>query len=410
MKNTKTISIILMTIIMISIIASFASAALVGSTADEIANDAVVEAELLYYQPVPAHPGDTLDVYIQLNNKGGKASKAGEVNIINSYPFSAISDNEGLKEFPSIPAGESYLIKTKIRVDKNAVEGDNNLRVDIQEDNSPLLIKNEFIISITGQSSSLSISEVKTTPEQLSPGEKSTIEITVKNVGDTKLRNIDLALGLDDLSLAPIGSSNSKTINELLGGETYTFSFEVVSYPGAESNVYQLPVSLSYEDETGNTKNQDETVGILIGSTPELLVYFEKIDLTQEAPQGEVIVKFVNKGLSEIKLMELEILESEDVEVIGESNLVYIGNIEADDYESADLNIEVTGENAVLPIKIKYKDTLNNPYEETINLPINLKTTNGNSSLSKIWFVVIILIAGLVFWFYKKKKKSKKKR
>ena len=48
--------------------------------ADLVTVGSGLNTSLLYYQPVPAHPGDEINVWIQITNEGGSASKAGKPN------------------------------------------------------------------------------------------------------------------------------------------------------------------------------------------------------------------------------------------------------------------------------------------------------------------------------------------
>ena len=63
------------------------------ASADLITVGSALDATLLYYQPVPAQPGDVLDVYIQIENDGGSPSKAGTVTFIDNGPFTLESTN-----------------------------------------------------------------------------------------------------------------------------------------------------------------------------------------------------------------------------------------------------------------------------------------------------------------------------
>jgi hypothetical protein len=200
-----------------------------------------------------------------------------------------------------------------------------------------------------------------------------------------------------------------RTIGSLGGGESTTFSFDLVAFPDAAANTYKIPVTLTYDDEQGNSDTQTETIGIAVGSAPELLVYLERNDLEMETLKGEVVIRFVNKGLSEIKLLELEVEETEQLSVASESNILYVGNIDADDYESADLTLTLTQESVDVPIKVTYRDALNTLYEETYTIHIDAKKGNGQQS-SNIWIWAILLIIVVAGFFWWRSRSAKKRR
>lgn len=376
--------------------------------AELITTGSALDAELLYYQPVPAQPGDSVDVWIQVTNDGGTASRAGTVTIIDSGPFVVESTAEREKSFPQIPARESFLVKSKVRIDKAANEGENDLKVRVREMGSTDYIERNLPITITGKTSALSIVSASTDPSEVLPGGETVLSVAVQNVGDTTVRNVAVSLDLSDLSIVPLGSSDSKTVRDIRGGEEYVFEFPLVTYPDAEAQAYRIPIALGYDDEQGNSKSQNESVGIVVGSEPELLVYFDSVALTKEDPEGEVVIRIVNKGLAEIKLAELEVLPAENIEVTSQSSIVYVGNIDEDDYESAELTLRLEGESADLPVVLRYRDALNRPYEEERRLHVQLQQANGSGNGGIIAWAVIVALVAIGAWYIIRRRRRRK--
>ncbi len=386
------------------IIVLLASSVLAGSNGTFVGTNSALDVELVNYQPVPAQPGDSLDVWLQVTNDGGAPSEAGRVHLVDSFPFIIESASERDKEFQSVPAQGNFLIRTRVRVDKNAHEGTNYLSVQLQDSTGRSFLEKEVPITIQGRSGTLSITKVE--QERIAPGEKRPITIVLQNVGDTKLRNVQMSLDLTGLSLAPIDGSNSKTIASMDGGKSASFTFTLAAFPDASENTYQVPVTLAYEDEQGNSKSQSETIGITIGSEPELVVYPESSALTQERPEGQVTLKFVNRGLGEIKLLEMTVEENDGVQVTSESPTLYVGNIDVDDYESATLTLKARQLPVDVPIKVEYRDALNQPHEETVNVRLKPSGDGQQGGVSVwLWILILLLLVGLLFWWRKRKKK-----
>lgn len=374
------------------------------ASANLVTQGSGLDASLLYYQPIPAQPGDLIDVYVQVTNTGGSKSKPGTITFVDNGPFSLESESSRVKSFQGIPGQQSFLINTKVRVAKDANEGTNNLKVRIQEDGETNYNERDLEIVVTGTQSSINIVSAELNPEEVLPGESATLDIVVENIGSTEVRNVDVTLNLEELNFVPLGSSNSKTINSLSGGEKHSFSFMLTTYPDTPSQAYQIPMTIEYDDETGNQKTQEKTVGVLVGAKPELLVYFDEISLTKQKPEGEAIIRFVNKGLSEIKLLEMTVLENDNIEVLSESPTIYVGNIDNDDYESASLRLRAQED---VTLQVTYKDALNRAYTETITLPLTLTESADDGQPVLVWILVFAL-AGAAFWWWRKKKSSKK--
>ncbi len=112
-----------------------------------------------------------------------------------------------------------------------------------------------------------------------------------------------------------------------------------------------------------------------------------------------------------------ELINSSDYKLLSTSDYFYIGDLDADDTESEELNIYV--ENPIsgevnIPIKLSYSDENNNDYEKYYYLDFELysedelklygMSSNGNSTYIYL-IVVLALIGGGYYWYRKKKKK-----
>lgn len=398
-KNMKKTILTIIAIMLLTVSAAYAAT-------EDIAQGSSLDAALLSYKPVPAQPGDLLTVYIQISNEGSNPSAGGTIKILDSYPFT-VETTDAQKDFPSIPAQGTFLITAQVRIDKNANEGINYLTVRVFPTSSSSYIERSLPMTIQGRSGALSVTSVASSPATIAPGEEANLTLSVKNIGDTRLRNVDANIDLTGIDLAPTTSSNSRTIGSLAGGQSTTFTFNIIALPGATPNAYQVPVTLSYEDEQGNSVSQEKMIGAVVGSEPELLVYFDQIGVTKKTKQGKVVIKFVNKGLTQIKLLEMEILENKDVRVTSESPILYIGNIDIDDYESTDISLKVAKDTVTVPIKVTYRDALNRQYEQTYDLKLDAKSAASGGGLGWVgWLVIIVIIIGAV-WLWRRRKAKK---
>ena len=143
----------------------------------------------------------------------------------------------------------------------------------------------------------------------------------------------------------------------------------------------------------------------------------ERLDVRIAINSGEVTIKFVNKGVSDIKFLYVKIEESDDYELLS-SDDSYIGNIDSDDFETADfrLFVESTDKKQVLlPIILEYKDTNNNDYKDSIELALNLYTAAEAKKLGLknengfVGILIVIIIVAIGLWYYRKQRKNKKK-
>ena len=107
--------------------------------------------------------------------------------------------------------------------------------------------------------------------------------------------------------------------------------------------------------------------------------------------------------------------ETEDIELLS-TNEVYVGNIDSDDYETAEFNLQLTAYKKVvdLPLKINYKDVTNKEFQQKITL--QLKTggpTAVGAVISRIFkgfFIILIIVGGGlgIRWLWKRRKNKKR--
>ncbi len=395
------------TIFAVLTVAVLAVLAVVSTTAF-VAKTTSLEASLLYYQPTPAEPGDILDIYLQLENTEGSPAEDVDVKVEDNHPFYVTSEAERVKHEGILPSQTKFLAKFKVRVAKDAHEGSNNLLVKYRY-NGQGWREVYLPLTIVGEESALTILDSSTTPSTITPGSKAELDIRVKNIGSTEIRNLALTLGLDNLDVAPLNSSNKKVISQIKGGEERVFNFMLNSYPDITSGVYKLPVDMNYSDELGNKNQVSTSVGLVFGDTPDVSLVIDKAEVYQDDRTGSVILKAVNKGLSEVKFVNLVLEDSESYELLSSTREFYLGNIDSDDYETEEIPVRALEDSLRIPVNLTYLDSLNN--EKTLNAELKTELLNkskldGDGYSNWVWaLVAIVLLAG--FWYYRKRKKEK---
>ena len=80
----------------------------------------------------------------------------------------------------------------------------------------------------------------------------------------------------------------------------------------------------------------------------------------------EVKIKIINKGLSDIRFLEVYVEESTKYDILSERE-IYVGDLDSDDFDSVEFDVffdKKIRDNAVMPVKLKYKDNFNNEYSD----------------------------------------------
>lgn len=422
---------------MLVLTSGIVSAALVISTGDggispstrlEFANATELDKYNVAYNlvnqiPDPAEPGKYVELRWKVENFGSKDAENVIVELLPEYPFSLDPGVNPVQKIGRVwgrqIGEEGVMTFYKVRVDKDAIEGNNQIKLRYSLDNGVSWLNLEpFNVRVRTQDAILAIEDVSSTFDMIKPGEVSTLKVKLRNLADSLLKDIKVELDVDDVPFAPIGSTNEKTIKNLNSGEIKEVEFNLMAEAGADSNIYKVPLNVDYLDWSGNAYSKESTIGLVIGSEPDLMIGLDSSEIKSSGKTGNVVIKFTNKGLTDVKLLNVKLKQSNDYSII--SNVEdYIGNIDSDDYETTEFKINVKKtdkEKVPLKMELEYRDANNNLYTEDVSVDLKLYSKKQSqqlglekkSSATGIIIVLVIVAAGLFFYIRYRKKKAAK--
>ncbi len=267
------------------------------------------------------------------------------------------------------------------------------------------------LISLTSLVSALTISSVTSTPSEIAPGQTSNIKLTVENEIGEDLENVQVSLDLANVPFAPFESSTQRTIDSLDDRDEEKVNFDLIALANADAGTYKIPVIISYD-----TVKETSYISLIINSKPEL-----KLDAEGNLIKGmndKISIKITNSGLSQVKLLSISIKTTTGLNVLGSSQ-VYIGNIDSNDFDSADFDVFISATSPSiisLPVELTYKDATNKDYKENQNLilktytqqeAINLGLIQKSNTLTYIVAIVVLIILYLIYRAIRKRRKKK---
>lgn len=372
---------------------------------------------LIKTEPTPLQTGEYADVWVKLLNKGNTVSKDTSLELIPEFPFSADPDEDLKRDFGKVYAGEEYHAHFQIRVDENAVQGENKLKFKYTANGRAITEK--VSVQVRTNETALVIKKVDLKSETIAPSKTEKLIITLKNLADCYFKNIDVSLGLSssDIPLITVGSSTRKRIQKIAPNKTASVSFDIKASSSADQKAYKVPINLDYENEAGTSFSKEEYTGIVVGGKPKLETNLAEIEdgYFQPGTTKEISISLVNRGLSVAKFVSLELMESSSYQVVSPSK-IYIGNMESDDYESSSFKIYVNGgvKKVNIPIKLNYKDSEGNSITDQQSISFKTYTSGevsrmhlgeNNGTLYIVVAIIIIIVGG---YFGYKRWKSKK--
>tara|TARA_Y100000034_G_C6894737_1_gene412314 strand:- start:1895 stop:2812 length:918 start_codon:yes stop_codon:yes gene_type:complete len=258
----------------------------------------------------------------------------------------------------------------------------------------------------------LQIKNIETEPENLAPGQVGVLKITLQNTASFSILDIRTKLQLP-AEFSFFNDVSERKIPELTSDQVGLIDYNIIALPGSSEGVYNADLVIDYLNKIGNERQDNNTLGIIIKSEPKIFAKIDSTEIYQGNEIGEISINFINNDLGDIKFLTVELLESEDYKIIS-SNKEYIGDLDSDDFESVDfrLKVESRKKQIDLPLKIDYRDALNNPYSQELSVVFNKNTSAelGIDTGSKTGIILAVVLVGVLGWLYYKRRKKKKKK
>lgn len=259
----------------------------------------------------------------------------------------------------------------------------------------------------------LYIKDVSTDPYPISAGSPAKLKFKIKNTGESTIKDIRLTLSLP-IQFTTFNDISKIKLAQLGTGESIDIEFNIMALPDAEEGVYISSIYSEYINPVGTDISENVSIGLSLGGVPQIFLEIGSSEVYKGNNIGEITIKFVNNDVSNIKFLTVELEESEDFEILSASR-EYIGDLDSDDFETADFRIKVTArkDQIELPLSVTYKDSLNREYNKKLNVFLPMRTAaelgigSDNTLLIFIIIAIVIIIAYIIFKRYKRMKKKK---
>jgi len=375
--------------------------------------------------PDPVEPGKEVEASFKIDNNGTTANGV-IFEIQPEYPFSLVAGENGVKTIGTIGTSQNnrqtLIVRYKLKVAQGAVDGNHEIKVRYKSEGFDSWVSTEDLnIKVQSRDAIISVDKFITEPAVVAPGSKAKLTIVLKNYATSLLKDIKVVLDLgksgdEATPFSPIGSTNEKVLAYIEPESTKSMEFEIIADPDAVSKSYKIPISIKYSDTLGRNYSKSNIVTVIVGGEPDVSVGIDSSTIYTAGAAGEMTIKIVNKGLPDMKFVNVKLNKSDKYRVMSPAE-VYIGNIDSDDYETADfkLYVEKTSEKKiVLPLSIQYKDANNKDYKNIVNLELPLYTSSEAKKLGlvqgngKLTWILLIVLAVAGFFGYKIWKKHRK--
>ncbi len=269
-----------------------------------------------------------------------------------------------------------------------------------------------FSVLLMANVSAINIDQVETSPSTVEPGNRATIELKIENNLENTIQDVIVKLDLSssDMPISPAGSS-TQTIDEIRYDDKENIEFDVIVLPNAKPGIYKIPVLIEYDDET-----KEDVISFIVDTNAKLSISIDNPDFIV-GDRSTIDVKIVNKGLADIQFLNVKLGHSAFYDIIS-TNDVYIGDLDSDDYDTAEFDLKINyplaGRNLPIKVYIEYADALNNIHSDVQSVEIDIYTQKEAKDLGLIQtsntpFVITgIVVLIIAFVIYRKIKKRRK--
>ncbi len=390
-----------------------------GANALSVGDSVQLQVTLQSQDPDPVEPGQIVTVKFKIENDGKESNDDVIVKIMPKFPFSVYGDDteKNIGKLRATSTGaDAEIVEFKLKVADSAVEEETELELEIQFGTNIISYDNDdFLIDIQTHDAVLDITSITSEPKQIAPGETAEVSVMVKNQADSLLKDIKFKLNFANsaLPLAPYQSSSERRIAQLNSGYQNSLTFKIMADPDATPGLYKVPLNITYSDEKGNDYSIDDILAITVGDIPKLKAYIKKSSVLQKSTAGKVTLEIANAGSSDVKFLELFLLPSDDYQLVSTTDYYYLGDVDSDDTESEEIDIYVNKKVKTLhiPVRLKYTDANNKPFQQQFDLEMNLYSSSQlkkfgvletSNSLAYLLFIILI-VAGIILYRSHKK-------
>ena len=313
-----------------------------------------LSVKLMKYDPYPANTGEYVTVWIKIENPGlGGPSEDVKLRIVPEYPFSLEPGETGLEEIGKLSMNDYAMFDFRLRVDDNAIDGKNTLKVEYMERIDSEWSETELTIEVESDKVDFEIADIDSVPLRLKPGdEDAKIVVEIQNIGDGDAECVKSRLML------PPGFNASDSYSDIanLGTVAAYASSDATFYIDVDESVQPgeqiATITISYMDKDSDEyKEETLDLRIPIKNTP----LFEIV--SSEITPGTITVgdtatlkmRIKNKGTEEGESVRVRaMLKSEQpFDFSNGEAFDYVGDLDVGEIGEAVLKFDV-GDDAAL--------------------------------------------------------------
>ena len=221
----------------------------------------------LKYDPYPAEPGEYMTLWIEIHNKGTGNADNVVFELEPKYPFSLDMSELATREFSTIPGLYTMVLQYKMRVDKDALEGWNEIKLKYKIDDGSWMEKEtEIYVTEPPNKAELKVFYVGIEPKTYPRGE-TTLSVDLANI----------ASGSAYYTIVEAESEAAEIeVNEIFIGTMDADDFDTIDFnlkikENVKPGRYPVTIKSYYKDEDDKRYETEDTVYIKVYNAEEVM-------------------------------------------------------------------------------------------------------------------------------------------
>ncbi|MEM7826837.1 MAG: hypothetical protein QXQ40_01280 [Candidatus Aenigmatarchaeota archaeon] len=366
-------------------------------------------------KPYPAEPGEYVDLLFKVENYGIKRAENVVFELLPEYPFSLDPDTSAIKELGAVLGTQTdenaFLIKYKVRVDKYAIDGENEIKLKYTYGAGGF---EKFYVT---KAFNITVSNPRTDFDVVVQDSAATFTtLIIANTGANTAYSV--IVKIPEQEGFEISGPSAYVIGTINAGNYTSVDLPVISLKSHGN----LIVEIHYTDKIGIRRIIQKNITIT-------QAFAEDFDVVvQDSTETSTMLAIANIGSSTAYSVIVKIPEQKNYRVTGVSTSL-LGNIGAGEYALSSFQLTPirsafnTSADRSLIVEISYTDALG--IRRTITKEVRLDTSmkgavgeatvrqvqrqtqaTGGSGLVYIGVGTIGIIAIVVFFRFRKRKKK----
>lgn len=243
---------------------------------------------LLKYDPYPAEPGKYMTLWIEVYNAGTKTAENVTFELIPEYPFSLDASENATKWYSQIPGLYTIVLQYKVRVDKDAVEGWNKIKLRYKINNGKWVESEEEIyVSEAPKKAELKAFYVSSEPKPF-PGGETTLSVDVANIASGTAYYVVVEA---ESEIAEI-EVNKVFVGTMDPDDFDTIDFELKIKNSTQPGKYPVKIKFYYRDEDDKKFETEDAVYLKVYTKEEALAE-EQREMPWWQPLAYIVVALI---------------------------------------------------------------------------------------------------------------------